>query len=197
MPRPVKLVLCALFPVALVLAPLLTASLELDEELKNFSGKGPADGYFGGYLVVVPFVLGTGVGVIHGSLEGLYGVAFWGAPWAWACPVYHNEGTTRLTSCTRVKGGLLLSNRGTGRMDYGGAEWLFLLFGVNFVCGIRQVHFLSAYWARQRGEELQPDAFADFFPFVTVETLTLQDLVSKPELLMKPVARLLTRSETP
>jgi len=30
MPRPVKLVLCALFPVALVLAPLLTASLELD-----------------------------------------------------------------------------------------------------------------------------------------------------------------------
>lgn len=76
-------------------------------------------------------------------------------------------------------------------------RWLFLLFGVNFVCGIRQVHFLSAYWARQRGEELQPDAFADFFPFVTVETLTLQDLVSKPELLMKPVARLLTRSETP
>lgn len=32
--------------------------------------------------MVVPFVLGTGVGVIHGSLEGLYGVAFWGA-FAW------------------------------------------------------------------------------------------------------------------
>ena len=60
--------------------------------------------------------------------------------------------------------------------------WGLLVPGYNFVTGIRQIHFLSKFWAIERGEEMQPDAFCEMFPFATAPTLGVRELFTNPAL---------------
>lgn len=49
------------------------------------------------------------------------------------------------------------------------------------IVGLRQVHFLSDYYYRQRGVENPPnDPVVDFFPFIGAESFTWVDFVLTP-----------------
>ena len=48
--------------------------------------------------------------------------------------------------------------------------------------GIRQIHFLSKFWALERGEAMQRDAFCEMFPFTTKQTLGVVELFTTPEI---------------
>jgi len=168
MPRSAKLLLLAAFPISLLWY--LWYKFCIEEELKLYTKKPITDGYFGGYLVVLPFMFGTGAGILHGDLTGIYGVAFWGA-FAW---IYLQQ--------------WFLYNKVNELYAKEGLEepiqvwWLFLLFGPNLVAGLRQIHFLANFWALKRGEEPRRDEFAELFPFVKKPTLTLQELGTRPDL---------------
>lgn len=63
------------------------------------------------------------------------------------------------------------------------AWWsLPLFFPLNVVVGLRQVHFLSQYFCRQRGLKLSKDPICDLFPFIKVESLTWHQLMLSPKL---------------
>ena len=55
-------------------------------------------------------------------------------------------------------------------------------FPFNIVVGLRQVHFLSQYFCRQRGLKLAKDPVCELFPFIEVESLTWQQLLLTPNL---------------
>jgi hypothetical protein len=58
-----------------------------------------------------------------------------------------------------------------------------IFFPFNVVVGVRQVHFLSQYWYRQRGVENPPsDPISDFFPFVKAPKFTWQQFLTTPSL---------------
>jgi len=58
-----------------------------------------------------------------------------------------------------------------------------IFFPFNLIVGLRQVHFLSQYWYRQRGVADPPaDPVADFFPFITEPNFTWQEFLTAPSL---------------
>eukprot|EP00596_Hydrurales_sp_CCMP1899_P006042 CAMPEP_0119051584 /NCGR_PEP_ID=MMETSP1177-20130426/73153_1 /TAXON_ID=2985 /ORGANISM="Ochromonas sp, Strain CCMP1899" /LENGTH=215 /DNA_ID=CAMNT_0007030837 /DNA_START=541 /DNA_END=1188 /DNA_ORIENTATION=+ len=60
--------------------------------------------------------------------------------------------------------------------------WALLPPPLDVVVGLRQVHFLSKYWAAVRGEEVEKDFFADgLFPFISSERFTLLEFVQQPK----------------
>ncbi len=44
--------------------------------------------------------------------------------------------------------------------------WWIAIPGLNLVVGLRQIHFLSEFWAKQQGVEVK-DPIAKFFPFLS------------------------------
>jgi len=134
----------------------------------------------GGSLVIYPFAVGLFAGVFgefaYGALEGgvldnVYSVAFYAA-FAW---IYLNQ--------------WFLYNKVNQLFEEEGQPapldpWGLLVPGWNFVTGIRQIHFLAKYWARQQGKALPRDAFAELFPFAKKPTLTLVELATTPSLWM-------------
>ncbi len=74
----------------------------------------------------------------------------------------------------------LLAHTNTNTNTHAYIQQNTVIPGYNFVTGIRQIHFLSAYWAMKRGEELQKDAFCELFPFTTKPTLGVIELFTKP-----------------
>ena len=58
-----------------------------------------------------------------------------------------------------------------------------IFFPFNLIVGLRQVHFLSQYWYRQRGLDEPPvDPVAEFFPFISAEPFTWQTFLTTPSL---------------
>jgi hypothetical protein len=147
--------------------------LVVEDDLRQYRGLG-----IGGSLVIYPFAVGLFAGVFgefaYGALEGgpgdnPYAIAFYSA-FAW---IYLNQ--------------WFLYNKVNQLFEEEGRPapldplGLFVP-GWNFVTGIRQIHFLADYWARQRGEELPQDAFAELIPFAKKPTLTLWELATTPSL---------------
>ena len=61
------------------------------------------------------------------------------------------------------------------------AWWALLPPPLDVVVGLRQVHFLSVYWSRVRGESPEHDPLAEsWFPFIASERFTLKDFVREP-----------------
>mmetsp|Transcript_49346 Transcript_49346/g.143022 ORF Transcript_49346/g.143022 Transcript_49346/m.143022 type:complete len:363 (-) Transcript_49346:38-1126(-) len=147
--------------------------IAVEEDLRQYRGLG-----IGGYVVIVPFALGLTAGIVgevaSGALEGDpldngYSIAFYAA-FAW---IYLNQWFLY------SKVNQLFEEEGRpAPLD----AWGLLVPGWNFVTGIRQIHFLADYWARQRGQELQRDAFAELFPFTRKPTLTFFELLTTPSL---------------
>jgi len=147
--------------------------IAVEEDLRLYRGLG-----IGGYVVIVPFALGLSAGIFgevaYGSLEGDpldngFSIAFYAA-FAW---IYLNQ--------------WFLYNKVNQLFEEEGRPapldaWGLLVPGWNFVTGIRQIHFLAEYWARQRGQALQRDAFAELFPFTRKPTLTFFQLLTTPAL---------------
>eukprot|EP00802_Teleaulax_amphioxeia_P017197 Tamp_17343.p1 GENE.Tamp_17343~~Tamp_17343.p1 ORF type:complete len:350 (-),score=52.26 Tamp_17343:347-1243(-) len=158
------------------LAWYLNYKYKIEEELKAYKGEG-----LGGAVVVYPFAAGFTSGILgeylFGSLElppfsDVPSSLFWGG-FAW---IY-------------VMQFILYSSVNKLYRDKGLTEplltWGLLVPGYNFVTGIRQIHFLSMFWAMERGEELQRDAFSEAFPFATKPTLGVVELFTTPELWIK------------
>jgi len=139
----------------------------IEEELRMFMGKG-----LGGTLVVAPFVAGVVAGIVD---YDTFEPAFWGA-FAW---IYLNQ------YFLYKKVNELFANRGLTEPL---AVWWLLLPGFNFVVGARQVYFLAEYWSIERGVEMPTDDFAEFFPFVREEDLTIAKLLTTPSLWARPIA---------
>eukprot|EP00411_Alexandrium_monilatum_P087941 CAMPEP_0175722916 /NCGR_PEP_ID=MMETSP0097-20121207/46467_1 /TAXON_ID=311494 /ORGANISM="Alexandrium monilatum, Strain CCMP3105" /LENGTH=369 /DNA_ID=CAMNT_0017030627 /DNA_START=51 /DNA_END=1160 /DNA_ORIENTATION=- len=147
--------------------------IAVEEDLRQYRGLG-----IGGYLVIVPFAIGLAAGVFgevaYGALEGDplengFSVAFYAA-FAW---IYLNQWFLY------QKVNQLFEEEGRpAPLD----AWGLFVPGWNFVTGIRQIHFLAEYWARQRGQELQRDAFAELFPFTRKPTLSFFELLTTPAL---------------
>ena len=60
-----------------------------------------------------------------------------------------------------------------------------VFFPFNLIVGLRQVHFLSQYFYRQRGifqEDIPKDPLAQFFPFIGADKFTWQEFLTKPSL---------------
>lgn len=58
-----------------------------------------------------------------------------------------------------------------------------IFFPFNLIVGLRQVHFLSQYWYKQRGVEEPPfDPVVEFFPFIGAPSFTWQDFCTKPSM---------------
>lgn len=147
--------------------------LLVEDDLRMYRGLG-----VGGSLVIVPFAVGLFLGVFgefaYGSLEGgpldnSFSCSFYAA-FAW---IYLNQ--------------WFLYNKVNQLFEEEGRPapldpWGLFVPGWNFVTGIRQIHFTADYWARQRGEELPQDAFAELFPFAKKPTLTLVELATTPAL---------------
>jgi len=147
--------------------------LAVEDDLRRCRGLG-----IGGSLVIYPFAVGLFAGVFgefaYGALEGGvldngYSIAFYAA-FAW---IYLNQ--------------WFLYNKVNQLFEEEGQPapldpWGLLVPGWNFVTGIRQIHFLAKYWARQQGKALPHDAFAELFPFAKKPTLTLVELATTPSL---------------
>lgn len=58
-----------------------------------------------------------------------------------------------------------------------------IFFPFNLIVGLRQVHFLSQYWYRQRGLEQPPsDPVSDFFPFIKAPNFSWTEFLTTPSL---------------
>mmetsp|Transcript_57886 Transcript_57886/g.141976 ORF Transcript_57886/g.141976 Transcript_57886/m.141976 type:complete len:353 (-) Transcript_57886:718-1776(-) len=147
--------------------------VQIEDELKEFTKEG-----LGGLAVVAPFALGFIGGLIgeylYGSLEhepfyDLCSSLFYGGfGWIYVQQFILYSKVNELYRKDNLTEPLLV--------------WGLLVPGYNFVTGIRQIHFLSKYWAMKRGEEMQRDQFSELFPFATKETLGVIELFTKPEL---------------
>lgn len=146
---------------------------QIEEELKRYSGEG-----LGGLAVVAPFALGFFGGItgeiLFGSLEheplyDLCSTAFWGGfAWIYVMQFKLYSKVNELYQSRGLTPPLLV--------------WGLLVPGYNFVTGIRQIHFLSQFWAMERGEAPARDAFCELFPFATKQTLGVVELFINPEL---------------
>jgi len=133
----------------------------------------------GGYLVIVPFALGL-AGGIYGEwtmgsltngdpLHDMFSSGFYlGFLWIYVNQFFLYQKVNKLYT----------DEGRPAPLD----EFGLVIPGWNFVTGIRQIHFLSEYWARQRGQPHLRDAFTDLFPFCTKETLTFLELLTTPSL---------------
>ena len=135
---------------------------------------------FGGYGTLGPFVYGCLLGplafVLHlpGGLQWTnLGIAF----------IYYTQ--------------FLLYDRVNDLYEADGQDrplnlwWtLPVLFPLDLVVGLRQVHFLSQYWYRKRDRRVPPplDPVADFFPFIAAPKFSWQEFVLTPALWCKLLA---------
>lgn len=58
-----------------------------------------------------------------------------------------------------------------------------IFFPFDLIVGLRQVHFLSDYYYRQRGVAIPPkDPVVEFFPFIAADRFTWVDFVLTPSM---------------
>ena len=158
------------------LAWYLNYKCKIEDELKAYFGKG-----LSGTQVVAPFAAGFTSGILgeylYGSLElppfsDLPSTLFWGGfAWIYVMQFVLYSSVNKLYASKNLQEPLL--------------TWGLLVPGYNFVTGIRQIHFLSKFWAMERGEPMQPDAFCEMFPFSTKEQLGVVEFFSQPELWLR------------
>jgi hypothetical protein len=171
-PRPPWSVILASLPTGLVLYGYYKFCVEEELlEMELAAGKKPRG--FGGFGTLGPFTCGLVLGPIAAVLH-LPG----GINWATAgiIFIYYTQ--------------FLLYDRVNELYKQEGLEppltvwWCWpIFFPFNLIVGLRQVHFLSQYFYRQRGVDTPPnDPVADFFPFIKAPKFSWQAFVTTPKL---------------
>jgi hypothetical protein len=183
-PRPLWLVILASVPTGLLWYGYYKFAVE-EELMQHDLASGTQPRGFGGYGTLGPFVYGCLLGplafVLHlpGGLQWTnLGIAF----------IYYTQ--------------FLLYDRVNDLYEADGQErplhlwWtLPILFPLDLVVGLRQVHFLSQYWYRKRGGGRKGhgpapvDPVADFFPFIAAPKFSWQEFVLTPALWCKLLAK--------
>jgi hypothetical protein len=181
-PRPLWLVVLASVPTGLLWYGYYKFAVE-EELMRHDLAAGVRPRGFGGYGTLGPFVYGCLLGpvafVLHlpGGLQWTnLGIAF----------IYYTQ--------------FLLYDRVNDLYEEDGRErplhlwWtLPVLFPLDLVVGLRQVHFLAQYWYRKRNRKgaVPPppvDPVADFFPFIAAPKFSWQEFFLTPALWCKLLA---------
>jgi len=174
-PRPLWLVMLASLPTGLLWYGYYKFAVE-EEMLQYEIDAGIEPQGFGGYGTLGPFTYGMLMGPLAAVLH-LPGGMSWSL--LGICFIYY----TQFLLYERV-------NQAYGReglMDPPlQVMWCApILFPLNVVVGLRQVHFLSQFFYRQRGLKAPLDPVAEFFPFVKAPPFTWQEFFLRPSLWCK------------
>ncbi len=110
-----------------------------------------------GALCIIPFVLGIAIPLALAKFDpdvpSWFGwLAFSGVLWIYIVQFRLYREVNRLYVAEGLKPPLVC--------------WWIVIPGLNLIVGLRQIHFLSEYWARRRGETI-PDPIAKFLPFLS------------------------------
>jgi len=169
-PRPLWLVIAASIPTALFWYGAGYKMLA-EEELYQYEVEqlGGARG-FGGPGTMGPFIIGLALGPLT-ALLGLPGGASWGlVGFVW---IYF----TQYLLYERVNE--LFEARGLPPPLH---VWWLIFPGFNLLSGLRQVHFLSEFWYKERGEQAPDDPVVKFFPFIGADRYTWREFLRRPAL---------------
>ena len=173
-PRPLFLVVLASIPTGLVWygyykfcveEELFRRDLELDRVPRGY----------GGYGTLGPFCYGLALGPLA-ELANLPGGILWSN--VGIVFIYY----TQFLLYDRVN--KLYQEEGLLQKEPLPLWWtLPVFFPFNLIVGLRQVHYLSNYWYRQRGIETPPeDPIVTFFPFIGADRFTWQEFLTTPSL---------------
>jgi hypothetical protein len=118
----------------------------IQEELRNYNDKG-----WSGALCLLPFVIGVALPQALASFdpdvpESFRWVSIIGIIWIYIVQFRLYRDVNELYDRANLKKPLII-------------WWLFIP-GLNLIVGLRQIHFLSQYWAEQQGETVK-DPIAD------------------------------------
>lgn len=171
-PRPLWLVILGSVPTGLVWYGYYKFAVEEEMlALELEGGKTPRG--FGGYGTLGPFTYGLLLGPVAAFLH-LPG----GIQWTTLGIVYIYY--TQFVLYDRVNE----LYRELGEEEPLEVWWcLPIFFPFNLIVGLRQVHYLSQYWYKQRGVKAPPqDPVASFFPFIEATKFTWQEFLTTPAL---------------
>ncbi len=124
----------------------------IQEELRNYNGKG-----WSGTLCLLPFVVGVALPQALAVFDPDVPSSFrWfsllGIVWIYIVQFRLYCDVNELYDRANLKKPLIV--------------WWMFVPGLNLIVGLRQIHFLSQYWAQQQGETLK-DPIADPIPFLS------------------------------
>lgn len=178
-PRPLWLVILASVPTGLVWYGYYKFCVE-EELLQKDLARGKQPRGFGGYGTLGPFVYGCLLGPLAELLHlpggfgwGNVGIVF----------IYY----TQFLLYDRVNE----LYRELDEEEPLSLWWtLPIFFPFDLIVGLRQVHYLSQYWYRQRGLEPPTDPVVDFFPFIGARRFTWQQFLLTPSLWCRWLANL-------
>ena len=169
--RPVWLVIAASVPTALGWYGYYKFSVEEESSFTTSCREGRVTGC-GGFGTLFPFV---------------WCVLFGGAGLATGVP--HADALLELGGVWIIAGQVNLYRRVNELVAKAGGEppvyawWALLPPPLDVVVGLRQVHFLTKYWAEQRGDAVEADRFAEeWFPFMSAPRFTLLEFVRSPKI---------------
>lgn len=124
----------------------------IQEELRRYNGFG-----WSGSLCLVPFVLGVALpqalAFFDPDVPSWFGwFSLIGIVWIYIVQFRLYRTVNELYEQAGLKAPLIV-------------WWLFVP-GLNLIVGLRQIHFLSQFWAQNTGEEMK-DPIADSLPFLS------------------------------
>ncbi|MEG4068297.1 hypothetical protein QUA42_13400 [Microcoleus sp. Pol11C2] len=124
----------------------------IQEELRRYNGSG-----WSGTLCLLPFVLGVAVPqalrIFDPDVPGWFGwFSFLGIAWIYIVQFKLYNTVNELYRQEGIKEPLTV--------------WWIFVPGLNLVVGLRQIHFLSQFWARKQGIEVK-DNLAESIPFLS------------------------------
>ena len=124
----------------------------LQEELRRYNGTG-----WSGTLCLFPFVLGVAIPqalrIFDPDVPGWFGwFSFLGIAWIYIVQFKLYNTVNQLYREEGMKEPLIV--------------WWIFVPGLNLIVGLRQIHFLSQFWAMKQGIEVK-DNLAESIPFLS------------------------------
>lgn len=130
----------------------------IQDELKAYAeAEGTGDRVWSGAVCLIPFVLGIAVPLLLAQFDpdvpSWFGwLGFLGVLWIYIVQFRLYREVNRLYVREGLKPPLV--------------TWWIVVPGLNLIVGLRQIHFLSQYWAMKRGESA-PDKLVEAVPFLS------------------------------
>ena len=130
----------------------------IQDELKAYAeAEDLGESVWSGAVCLVPFVLGIAIPLLlvkfDPDVPSWFGwLSFSGVAWIYVVQFRLYQEVNRLYEREGLKPPLV--------------SWWIIIPGLNLIVGLRQIHFLSQYWAMKRGES-SPDKVVEAIPFLS------------------------------